>query len=121
MNIRLTNRRTTVPSFDGQSLPRAKEVDSPPARLRPLLGHGQGTARGTYQQRPAPYLVASAFRCSRTPPRAYGPGRFFVAGKDHETDREIEMDQVRIFDTTLRDGEQSPGISLDVAEKLNIP
>jgi 2-isopropylmalate synthase len=30
------------------------------------------------------------------------------------------MDQVRIFDTTLRDGEQSPGISLDVAEKLEI-
>ena len=28
--------------------------------------------------------------------------------------------QVRIFDTTLRDGEQSPGISLDVAEKLEI-
>src|SRR5256714_11739358 len=30
------------------------------------------------------------------------------------------MDNVRIFDTTLRDGEQSPGISLDVAEKLEI-
>ena len=29
-------------------------------------------------------------------------------------------EQVRIFDTTLRDGEQSPGISLDVAEKLEI-
>ena len=29
-------------------------------------------------------------------------------------------DQVMIFDTTLRDGEQSPGISLDVAEKLEI-
>jgi 2-isopropylmalate synthase len=30
------------------------------------------------------------------------------------------MDAVRIFDTTLRDGEQSPGISLDVTEKLEI-
>jgi 2-isopropylmalate synthase len=29
-------------------------------------------------------------------------------------------DQLIIFDTTLRDGEQSPGISLDVAEKLEI-
>jgi 2-isopropylmalate synthase len=29
-------------------------------------------------------------------------------------------DRVIIFDTTLRDGEQSPGISLDVAEKLEI-
>jgi 2-isopropylmalate synthase len=30
------------------------------------------------------------------------------------------MDQVRIFDTTLRDGEQSPGINLNVKEKLEI-
>src|SRR3974377_480391 len=30
------------------------------------------------------------------------------------------MESVRIFDTTLRGGEQSPGISLDVAEKLEI-
>src|SRR4051794_19460858 len=30
------------------------------------------------------------------------------------------MDHVLIFDTTLRDGEQSPGISLDVGEKLEI-
>lgn len=29
-------------------------------------------------------------------------------------------DQVKIFDTTLRDGEQSPGISLNAAEKLEI-
>jgi len=29
-------------------------------------------------------------------------------------------DRVHIFDTTLRDGEQSPGISLNVAEKLEI-
>ena len=30
------------------------------------------------------------------------------------------MDRVKIFDTTLRDGEQSPGIALDVGEKLEI-
>src|SRR6476469_3724356 len=29
-------------------------------------------------------------------------------------------DRVKIFDTTLRDGEQSPGISLNAAEKLEI-
>jgi len=29
-------------------------------------------------------------------------------------------DRVYIFDTTLRDGEQSPGISLNVREKLEI-
>ncbi|MEX2269365.1 MAG: 2-isopropylmalate synthase [Acidimicrobiia bacterium] len=32
----------------------------------------------------------------------------------------MTRNQVRIFDTTLRDGEQSPGISLDVGEKLEI-
>ena len=29
-------------------------------------------------------------------------------------------DRVLIFDTTLRDGEQSPGISLNASEKLEI-
>src|SRR3712207_1364846 len=32
----------------------------------------------------------------------------------------MEPDQVLIFDTTLRDGEQSPGISLNTNEKLEI-
>lgn len=31
-----------------------------------------------------------------------------------------EADRVRIFDTTLRDGEQSPGASMTLEEKLNI-
>src|SRR5205814_10696647 len=31
-----------------------------------------------------------------------------------------DPNRVLIFDTTLRDGEQSPGISLNVAEKLEI-
>jgi 2-isopropylmalate synthase len=31
-----------------------------------------------------------------------------------------DADRVHIFDTTLRDGEQSPGISLNVAEKVEI-
>ena len=30
------------------------------------------------------------------------------------------QDYVKIFDTTLRDGEQSPGISLNAQEKLEI-
>jgi 2-isopropylmalate synthase len=32
----------------------------------------------------------------------------------------LDSNYVRIFDTTLRDGEQSPGASLDAAEKLEI-
>ena len=33
---------------------------------------------------------------------------------------QMSSDRVIIFDTTLRDGEQSPGISLDTGEKLEI-
>src|SRR5512142_1968896 len=39
----------------------------------------------------------------------------------NKADRGRGMDNyVRVFDTTLRDGEQSPGASLDSAEKLEI-
>src|ERR1700677_5219479 len=31
-----------------------------------------------------------------------------------------EINRVRIFDTTLRDGEQSPGASMNMAEKLEL-
>ena len=30
------------------------------------------------------------------------------------------MDRVKIFDTTLRDGEQSPGCSMNLAEKIEV-
>jgi 2-isopropylmalate synthase len=36
------------------------------------------------------------------------------------TEMGAETDRVKIFDTTLRDGEQSPGISLNAEEKLRI-
>ena len=32
----------------------------------------------------------------------------------------MAQEQVRIFDTTLRDGEQAPGFSMDVASKLTL-
>src|SRR5438445_10751110 len=32
----------------------------------------------------------------------------------------VSDNRVRIFDTTLRDGEQSPGINLNVKEKLEV-
>src|SRR6202049_1446574 len=34
--------------------------------------------------------------------------------------QEMPMDTVRIFDTTLRDGEQSPGFSMNTGEKLRL-
>ncbi|MEA2473944.1 MAG: 2-isopropylmalate synthase, partial [Thermoleophilaceae bacterium] len=39
---------------------------------------------------------------------------------DVGTTKRRDEDRVRIFDTTLRDGEQSPGISLNKQEKLEI-
>src|SRR3990170_2464983 len=36
------------------------------------------------------------------------------------TDVQSDANRVHIFDTTLRDGEQSPGISLNTAEKVEI-
>ena len=32
----------------------------------------------------------------------------------------MELKRIRIFDTTLRDGEQSPGCSMNVREKLRM-
>src|SRR5438093_10963036 len=40
-------------------------------------------------------------------------------GEGHQENGK-RTDRVYIFDTTLRDGEQSPGISLNVQEKLEI-
>ena len=36
------------------------------------------------------------------------------------TDPKAEQDRVLIFDTTLRDGEQSPGATMTLGEKLQI-
>ena len=36
------------------------------------------------------------------------------------TDKESDVEHVRIFDTTLRDGEQSPGATMTLPEKLRI-
>src|SRR5947208_4425598 len=41
-------------------------------------------------------------------------------GSGPQSDTKPDANRVHIFDTTLRDGEQSPGISLNTAEKLEI-
>src|SRR6201996_9552741 len=38
----------------------------------------------------------------------------------HSSAQELTMETVRIFDTTLRDGEQSPGATLTLPEKVEI-
>src|SRR4051794_41915376 len=39
---------------------------------------------------------------------------------DASVSPDAAADRVRIFDTTLRDGEQSPGASMNLAEKLEV-
>src|SRR6476646_6162139 len=41
-------------------------------------------------------------------------------GSGPQSDNSTDANRVHIFDTTLRDGEQSPGISLNTAEKVEI-
>src|SRR5688500_14269301 len=41
-------------------------------------------------------------------------------GNEHRKDGEAEVEHLYIFDTTLRDGEQSPGASLTSDEKLEV-
>ena len=40
--------------------------------------------------------------------------------KPAAADASNESRHIRIFDTTLRDGEQSPGASMNLAEKLEV-
>lgn len=60
-----------------------------------------------FAQRPS--LCRERFACT--------VGRHFSTA---ETEDAIEKDRVIIFDTTLRDGEQSPGATLNTKEKLQI-
>src|SRR5882762_1679919 len=60
---------------------------------------------------PRGFLVSGATGRAVRGPRCF-PGRAGV--------KETTMDRVQIFDTTLRDGEQSPGATMNVEEKLAI-
>src|SRR5439155_3634880 len=68
-------------------------------------------------QAPEPPASLGARRHRRAPSTSPIRRGFFVARK---SPKGTEMDKVRIFDTTLRDGEQSHGISLNVPEKVEI-
>src|SRR2546426_11684592 len=60
---------------------------------------------------PRGFFVSGATGRAVRGPRCF-PGRAGV--------KETTMDRVQIFDTTLRDGEQSPGATMNAEEKLAI-
>jgi 2-isopropylmalate synthase len=62
---------------------------------------------------------ASGAGAARNGVSASGPGAYGTGREQPGRGRE-QQGRVRIFDTTLRDGEQSPGISLNRQEKLEI-
>ncbi len=43
-----------------------------------------------------------------------------MAAINHPSFGELDPDRIIIFDTTLRDGEQSPGFSMNLTEKLRM-
>src|SRR5690606_19847805 len=55
-------------------------------------------------------------------PRGRRPTGSFIVNTPMKlhTNGEARMDRLRIFDTTLRDGEQAPGASMTVADKVRI-
>src|SRR5258708_24454698 len=53
-------------------------------------------------------------------PRATGVAPMSASNPGKTTDAERVTDRVVIFDTTLRDGEQSPGASMNLEEKIRI-
>ena len=78
------------------------------ARQMPFLNPVVVEAGAGPGRRPAPAAAAAAARHDATPYRAAVRRRCVPAGS------------VRIFDTTLRDGEQAPGAGLTAAEKLEV-
>ena len=110
------------------------EADGQGRRARAGRGLDAEQSRAGLSTRPgarfAPACRSRARPASPSPPPLGGIARGGREAANHreeaeETSREGEMttmdpDRVLIFDTTLRDGEQSPGISLNTAEKLEI-
>ena len=48
------------------------------------------------------------------------PAPAVTFGRSNDLERNEMTDRVRIFDTTLRDGEQSPGFSMNIDEKIRM-
>lgn len=79
-------------------------LDQPASRHGPTRGCSVGLKQG----------------CQRMDELCGGTG-FYVSDYDRATLESVKLPElVRIFDTTLRDGEQTPGVSLTADEKVRI-
>ena len=94
-------RRPRSPDRTGRQPPPRPDAVPEPGRSRGRPGPGVGHHAGGVAMSAAPERAPR-----RSIPRPAGP--FVAAGS------------VRIFDTTLRDGEQAPGAGLTAAEKLEV-
>ncbi|KAL3752564.1 hypothetical protein ACJRO7_000036 [Eucalyptus globulus] len=74
--------------------------------------------------RPPLQWASAVIRCSATPPPPppppKGPTTTPPPHPEYIPNRIPDPNYIRIFDTTLRDGEQSPGAAMTSKEKLNI-
>ena len=99
---------------------------APRRRVRRLGGGGGLVPRGRLRYRLEPHVVPACTSSFSSPlggnsawrPRSRKPSE----KRSEQANKRSDMndDRVIIFDTTLRDGEQSPGISLNTSEKLEI-
>ncbi|KAK3444034.1 hypothetical protein EUGRSUZ_A00248 [Eucalyptus grandis] len=119
-----------IPSFSSSTVVVATAAVAP--KLRPASSSSHRTSKcptaifSPYiASRPPPQRASSSvIRCSTTPPpppppQSEGPTTAPPCPK-YIPNRIPDPNYIRIFDTTLRDGEQSPGATMTSQEKLNI-
>ena len=95
----------------------AARPSSTAARIENPVRFALHVVRGRPAPSPSSPPSGGITRGGRQPQAQGEPGR--ADEQEQDVDRS-EKDRVKIFDTTLRDGEQSPGISLNKQEKLEI-
>ena len=87
-----------------------------------MKGHGDEVRLGQPACRYDPTLGFAGVQagCPRMDELCGGTG-FYVSDYNRRSLERVDLpERVRIFDTTLRDGEQTPGVSLTAEEKLRI-
>src|SRR5258708_10721128 len=90
------------------------------AALQDELARRQGGARRRARQRTGHGTGMSGVRNGAEPEVAVGPQILGAPLHDGRTQEGAPEDQLIIFDTTLRDGEQSPGATMNIDQKLQI-